>query len=153
MKRLNISDEGCTETLALLITMAWADGKLDDEEKQGVRVAAEVLGVPAPLRERLEKLLQQPLRVDELLFETVSPRERSFAFVAAAWLSGVDGSVDPKEKALLAEVGSKLGLPASRRAELVAIARELPHARKGARRWGQELATLFEAIVPRLHSN
>jgi uncharacterized membrane protein YebE (DUF533 family) len=153
MKRLNISDEGCTETLALLITMAWADGRLDDEEKEGVRAAAEVLGVSQALRERLDKLLMQPLRVDELLFETVSPRERSFAFIAAAWLSGVDGSVDPKEKALLAEVGSKLGLPGSRRAELVTIARELPHAKKGVRRWARELVTLFEAIVPRLHSN
>ena len=42
MKRLTIGADACTETLALLITMAWADGRLDDTEKQGVVAASEV---------------------------------------------------------------------------------------------------------------
>ena len=38
MKRLTISGHACTETLALLITIAWADGRLEEfvgETKEG----------------------------------------------------------------------------------------------------------------------
>ena len=45
MKRLTISADACTETLALLIAMAWADGRLDDKEKEGVRAASEVFNL------------------------------------------------------------------------------------------------------------
>lgn len=150
MKRLTISQETCTETLALLITMAWADGRLDETEQNAVRAAADVLGLSADLRERLDTLLAQPLPVDQLLFDTVSRHDRAFAFVAAAWLSGVDDDVDPKETALLAKVGTLLEFSLPRRRELIAIARELSPPRKGKHRWAQEIVTLFNSIAPRL---
>ena len=78
--RLTISSDACIETLAVLITMAWADGRLDDHEKEGVRAAASVLNLTKELRDRLDQLLQKPISVDELLVDGLSPRDKAFAY-------------------------------------------------------------------------
>lgn len=153
MKRLTISADACTETLALLITMAWADGRLDDQEKDGVRAASEVLNLTKELRGRLDQLMTKPLALDELLFDTLSARDKAFAFVAAAWLSGVDEEVDPKEQDLLDKLADMLQLTPERRSELVRIARDLEPLRKGKKSWSDELVALFKAIPQRLEGD
>jgi len=151
VKRLTIGLAACTETLARLITMAWADGRLEDTEKAGVRAASDVLNLDKELRARLDALLENPLPVDQLLLEELSPRDGAFAFVAAAWLSAVDGKVDPKEQALLEQAAAALQLSPARRAELEALGRELA-AHHGAGDWSRELVTLFRAIPARLEA-
>lgn len=153
MKRLTISGDACIETLALLITMAWADGRLDDHEKEGVRAAAGVFNLTKELRARLEDLLQKPLGVDELLFDELGARDKAFAYVAAAWLSGVDDDVDPKEQELLDKLAEVLGLTDGRRKELAQIARDLEPLRKDKSSWATEIVTLFKAIPARLEGD
>src|SRR3954469_1546298 len=101
MKRLTIGGDACTETLAPLITMAWADGRLDEKEKASVLAAAEVFNLTKELRDRLDQIIEKPMPVEELLVEGLSARDKAFAFVAAAWMSGVDADVDEKEQQLL----------------------------------------------------
>lgn len=149
MKRLTISAHACTETLTLLIAMAWADGRLDDREKSGVRGAAEVLNLSKELRAKLEQSLAKPLPLDQILLDTLSARDKAFAYVAATWMSGVDEDVDDKEKALLDRLAGSLGLSAERRSELDAIAKDLKPAADG-RQWGDEIVRLFKAIPPRI---
>jgi uncharacterized membrane protein YebE (DUF533 family) len=151
MKRLTISADACTETLALLITMAWADGRLDDKEKEGVRAAASVFNLSKELRDRLDQLLQKPMPVDELLVENLNPRDRAFAFVAASWMAGVDDDVDPKEEAIMDQAAQLLGFSATRKSELQAISRDL--AKKKERSWSQEIVALFRAIPSRLEGD
>lgn len=153
MKRLTISPDACIETLALLITMAWADGRLDDQEKEGVRAAASVLNLTKELRERLEDLIKKPLGLEELLFDGLGARDKAFAYVAAAWLSGVDDDVDPKEEDLLDKLGAQLKLTPDRRKELTQIARDLEPLRKGKKSWTTEIVSLFEAIPQRLEGD
>jgi len=153
MKRLTISPDACIETLALLITMAWADGKLEDQEKDGVRAASQVLNLTKELRERLEELMKKPLGLEELLFDGLSSRDKAFAFVAAAWLSGVDDNVDPKEEDLLDKLGDQLKLTADRRKELTQIARDLEPLRKDKSSWTTEIVSLFKAIPQRLEGD
>lgn len=153
MKRLTIGADACTETLALLITMAWADGRLDDNEKAGVLAAAEVFNLTKELRERLDQILQKPMPVEELLVENLSARDKAFAFVAAVWMSGVDSEVDEKEKQLLDKAGSLLGLSTKRRAELELIARDLEPLERGEGSWTKEIVTLFKAIPQRLEGD
>lgn len=148
MKRLTISGDACTETLALLIMMAWADGRLEDKEKEGVRAAASVFNLTKELRDRLDQLLETPMSVDELLVESLSPRDRAFAFVAARWMAGIDEEVDPKEAELLEKVAAALGIDASRQSELTQIAKDLPH--RDDRTWSDEIVALFRAIPARL---
>lgn len=153
MKRLTISTDACTETLALLITMAWADGKLEDREKEGVRAASEVLNLTKELRARLDQLVEKPMELDELLFDELSPRDKAFAFVAAAWMTGVDEDVDAKEEEMLAKLSSILEFTTERQAELRQIARDLEPLRKDGQSWADEVIGLFRAIPQRLEGD
>lgn len=150
MKRLTISSDACIEALSLLITMAWADGRLEDHEKDGVRAAAGVFNLTKELRDRLDSLLQKPLPVEELLIDTLSAKDKAFMYVAAAWLSGVDDDVDEKEKQLLDKAADLLGIGSDRRTELDQIARDLEPLRKEEKSWADEVVTLFKAIPARL---
>ncbi len=153
MKRLTLSGDACTETLALLIIMAWADGRLDDKEKEGVRAASQVFNLTKELRERLDQLLEKPMTVDELLFDGLSARDKAFAYVAASWLTNVDDDVDEKEKQLLDKVGDLFKLSPERRKELQQIARDLESLRKDGANWTSELVSLFKAIPQRLEGD
>jgi uncharacterized membrane protein YebE (DUF533 family) len=153
MKRLTISGEACMETLALLIIMGWADGHLDDQERDGIRAAASVFNLTRELRDRLDQLLQKPIEIDELLIDELSPRDKAFAYVAAAWLSGVDNDVHAKEQELLDKLGSLLGFTNERRAELATIARDLESLRTEGKSWTNEIVALFRAIPARLEGD
>jgi len=153
MKRLTISGDACVETLALLITMAWADGQLEPQEREGILAAASVFNLTKELRDRLDELLEKPIGVDELLVEGLSARDKAFAYVAAAWLSGVDANVDAKETALLDKLAALLGFADARRAELAQIARDLEPLRKDDASWANEIVALFKAIPARLEGD
>jgi len=150
MKRLTIGVHACTEILAMLITFAWADGKLLDQEKEGVRGAAEVLNLPRDLRGRIEQLIEKPVPLDQLLLDDLSHKDKAFAFVAAAWMTGVDDDVDEKEKALLDELAEKLGFGEQHERELLQVAGDFAHLRKDKHEWAKEISTLFKSIPARL---
>ena len=148
MKRLTISAHACTETLRLLIAMAWADGRLDDKEKAGVRGAADVLNLSKDFRAKLDESLKKAVPFDQILLEGLSARDKSFAYVAATWMSGVDQDVDDKEKALLDRLAQSFGFGNDHRTELAAIAKDLPQGGN----WGDQIVALFKAIPPRLEN-
>jgi uncharacterized membrane protein YebE (DUF533 family) len=150
MKRLTISARACTEILALLVKMAWADGRLEESEKSSVRSAASVFNLSKELRDRLDKILEAPIPLDQILVESLGPKDRSFAFVAAAWLSGVDENVDPEEQKLLEEVAAVLHIERDRKAELESLARDFLKEHQGKSNWADHLVTLFKAIPKRL---
>lgn len=151
MQRLTIRVEACTEILAILIVMAWADEKLKDPEKESIRAASGVLNLTKEHRARLDAMLASPLPLDQVLVSNLGPKERSFAFVAAAWLAGVDEDVDPKEQNRLVEIQSLLGLDEARADELKAIAKDLARPKDGA--WAEDLVGLFRSIPVRLEAS
>jgi uncharacterized membrane protein YebE (DUF533 family) len=151
MRRLTISAHACTETLRILIAMAWADGRLDDKEKAGVRGAADVLNLSKEFRAKLDESLAAAMPFDQILFENLGARDKAFAYVAAVWMSRVDDDVDDKEKALVERLADTFGFDAAKRAELDGIAKELPRT-EGDRKWQDEIVSLFKAIPPRLEN-
>lgn len=144
-----LSPEACTEALVLLVAMAWADGKLESVERDGVRAAASTFDLPEAVRARVDRVVERPIPVDELLVETLSPAERAFAFVLGAWLARVDGEVDPREAALLEKAAHLLELDGARVAELSALAAELP-ARAEGDGWAGQLKGVFVAAAARV---
>jgi uncharacterized membrane protein YebE (DUF533 family) len=151
MRRLTISGTACVETLTALVALAWADGQLEDREKAGVRGAVEVLNLTKEMRERLEKTLAAPAEVDQILVESLTPRDRAFTYVAAAWMCGADDEVHEKEEAALDQLARHLGIDAVRKAELERIAREIEPILPGTtRKWSDEVVRLFKSIPPRL---
>src|SRR5262245_14701269 len=121
MKRLTISTHACTEILALLIHVAWADGKLADQEKQGIRAATNVFNLSKAQRERLDEAIERPLPFDEILLDALSARDKAFAYVAAVWLTGIDDDLDPKEQAFLDQLAGRLQLDAARKDDLTQL--------------------------------
>lgn len=157
MKRLTIRVEACTEILALLIIMAWADGKLASKEKDSVRAAASVLNLNKSLRARLDSLLEAPVPLDQIIVKNLNPKDRAFAYVAAVWLSGVDEDLDPKESDALRNVAQLLELDDDKQRELAAIAREIAASHTPLRKahkasWADDLVSLFKAIPKRLEA-
>ena len=149
MKRLTVSAQTCVEILGTLAAMAWADGRLDDTEKEGMRAAARVLNLPKEERDRLEQLLASPPPVDQILFERLSlPIDRAFAYVAAAWMAGADSDLAEKEKGLLERIAAQLHLPEGRAEQLRDLAKDLSHPEAKDR--SDELVRLFKSIPPRL---
>jgi uncharacterized membrane protein YebE (DUF533 family) len=129
--------------------MAWADGRLDDKEKAGVRGAAEVLNLSKDFRAKLDESLAKSLPFDQLLLEGLTGRDQAFAYVAAVWMMGADDDIDEKEKALADRLAKEFGFSPEHRAELDAIAKDLAKA-DGSRKWEDEIVALFKAIPPRL---
>src|ERR1700677_4067432 len=117
MKRLTISCQACVETLAMLVAMAWADGRLEDKERASVLAAAGVLNLSKEMRDRVSDMLEKPVPVEQILFDTLSAKERAFVYVAAAWMAGVDDDVDPKEEELMDRAASLMGFSVARKTE------------------------------------
>jgi uncharacterized membrane protein YebE (DUF533 family) len=146
MKRLTVSCRACGETLAILIAMAWADGKLEPAEREGIVGASKALNLTKETRALVEHLVDAPTTVEELDIGDLSTREKAFAFVAAAWMAGVDEQVDPKEQAALQALARKLGLSEAQEAALARVSSELEPLPEGKRTWAEHITALFKAI-------
>ncbi len=153
MKRMTVSSETCTEVLAVLIMMAWADGRVEETERAGIRAAADVFNLTKELRSRLEDLLKKPLALEDLLLDGFSARDKSFAFVAAAWMSGVDATRNSEEISLLDKLAERLALPASEKSRLAQMAMDLEPLRRGRASWTSEIVALVKAIPQRLEND
>jgi len=150
MRRLTIRVSACTDAMGLLVLMAWADGRLDDREKEGVRGAAQVLNLPADFRARLEQQLGAPGSLEQIGVTNLTTRERAFAFVAAAWMAQVDEVLDAAEKELLARIGAKLEFTEEQQEEYSNIARSLQPLPAGVASWADQITRLFKAIPAEL---
>lgn len=149
MKRLTLGATTCAETLTLLISIAWADGKLADEEKEGVRAAAGVLNLTKERRAQLEESLEEPPSIDEAALGKLSARDQGFAYVAATWMARIDGTVADSERDLLGEIAAAMDIDDDHREKLEALAAELEPREQGAS-WASEIAPLFKAILPKV---
>lgn len=146
MKRLTIGVKACTEIMGLLVSMAWADGELLDEEKEGLRAAAETLNLEQDLRDRLESFMNEDPGLSGVNTEALTVRDREFAYVACAWMSRVDEGVADEEKDMLQKVGALLEIGADRRSQLEALAAEIDPP-KDDESWSSGLVSLFKGIV------
>jgi tellurite resistance protein len=146
MRRLLIDPEVCTEVMALLVAVAWADDELQEEEKQGLRAACDSLNIPKALRPRLESFIADARPVADLEFGAFETRDRAFAFVAAAWMAHLHGGIDEREGALLGEIADALDIDPARQTELRAVATAIEPPPEGAR-WSNTIVQLFRSIA------
>jgi uncharacterized membrane protein YebE (DUF533 family) len=91
-----------------LATIAWANGTLAPEEREGILSAARHAGYSEPELAYLSKLIETPVAVSSLALHRLSGRDRIFVCAAAEWVARVDGHVDPSEVAALQALGDRL---------------------------------------------
>jgi uncharacterized membrane protein YebE (DUF533 family) len=149
MRRLTISVRACTETLALLVAMAWVDGTLDDDERDGIRDATKMLNLPKDLRDRLEGYMKEPPPLDEVALATMGRKEREFAFVASAWLANLSEGIVDAEQELLDDIAAEIELDQERQDELTKLALELDPPAEGES-WAKAIQQLFRAIATKV---
>lgn len=145
MKRLTIGIQACTETMGLLVAMAWADGNLDDEEREGIRAAATTFNLKKDLRDRLETFMDKARPISELELGELVGRDAEFAYVASAWMARIYEGIHEKEESLLDEIGKALKIGDERAEELKKLATDLS-APKDGETWSKGIAKLFKAI-------
>jgi uncharacterized membrane protein YebE (DUF533 family) len=111
------------DTLLALAAIAWADGKIDPAEAQGIRAAADQLGIAGTDRDSVEASLATPVSLAEVETIRMSRLTRLFTYSVSAWIAHVDGQVPQAEQEALDLLGDRLGLSsvARQRAESAAL--------------------------------
>lgn len=93
-----------------LATVAWADGDLAPEERDGILQAARGAGYAGDEFAALEKAIQEPCDLATLDLRKLSALDRVFAYATAEWLARLDGVVHQSEEKALRELGEFLML-------------------------------------------
>jgi tellurite resistance protein len=112
------------DTVLALVAIAWADGKVDPAEADGIRGAAKQLKLSPDDLKVVEAALGRPFGMDEVETVRMQRLARLFTFAAGVWIATLDGGITPDEEKILAVLGDRLGLSklARDRARGVALA-------------------------------
>lgn len=113
------------EVFILLAAVARADGKLDDEETDAIARAALDEGLELVEVEGIEKAIRDGVAIDEVDIQSLSPRDRLYAYAVASWVSLVDGERTEREDAALFSLAFVLRLTPRGRLEADQIVKEL----------------------------
>ena len=113
------------EVFILLAAVARADGKLDDEEIDAIARAALDEGLELAEIEAIEKAIRDGVAIDEVDIQSLSPRDRLYAYAVASWVSLVDGERTEREDAALFSLAFVLRLTPRGRQEADSIVRDL----------------------------
>lgn len=98
------------DTVLALVAIAWADGKIDPAEAQGIRGAAKQLGLNADDLKVVEAALGRPFGMDEVETVRMNRLTRLFTFAAGVWIASVDGGITADEEKILGVLADRLGL-------------------------------------------
>jgi uncharacterized membrane protein YebE (DUF533 family) len=114
-----------------LAAIAWADGKLHEEEADAiVRMAVEE-GLEMEEIAEIEETVKTPVDLGVIDRTTMSKADRLFVYAVAAWMTRLDGARGPDEEAMLDALGDVLRIPPRPREHAEAIAREIAEATEG----------------------
>ncbi|WP_155180143.1 TerB family tellurite resistance protein [Fulvivirga lutimaris] len=103
-----------------LVSVAYADGHFEEEEKEFLEERAEELGLPA---EDVTRILKNPTELDFVVPDDMDDREEQLADVV--FMSMVDGDIEDKEYDLCLNIAERLELKKSDLDEVIALTRRL----------------------------
>lgn len=92
-----------------LATIAWADGKLADQERAGLLRAAADAGFTEEELADVEEAIKEPRSLDDLHLHRLTAIDRIFLYGTGIWLARLDG-VDASEREALTKLADKLML-------------------------------------------
>jgi tellurite resistance protein len=96
--------------LKLLVAMAWADGKVDEEEMEVVEALISGFEAGAGEAEDLRAWARTRRSLDEVDVTSLTVSDLELALQHAVLLTFIDGGQSPEEVALLDRVMAKLGM-------------------------------------------
>lgn len=149
-----IGSEARRAVLEVMITMAWADRRLEPEERQAAHAAAISLGLVLPADRGVTCVDRPPVSLEELDVSSLRPRDRELVYLCAAWMAVADAVEEPEERDLLARLRARLGLAEERARWLEQRAMELRKQQSVARTtWCRSFDTLVVEAARVLEKN
>lgn len=105
-----LSVEAREVLLEALMSVAWADRTLADEERKAAQAAAMGLGLVLPGDRDLTSPDRRPIKPEDLDVSRLSGRDRELIYLCAAWMALADEVEDPSETKVLERLQSRLSL-------------------------------------------
>jgi uncharacterized membrane protein YebE (DUF533 family) len=105
--------------LRSLMTMAWADGKVTEEETALIDSLIGSFGANAEETEALKAFASEPKTLDDVPLDELDAGARRRLLQLAVLVSFVDGEQDEKELALLDDLAQRLEIPEEERKRLM----------------------------------
>ena len=96
--------------LEALMSVAWADRHLAEEERQAARAAALGLGLVLPGDRDITSPERKPTPPEELEVEALPTRDRELVYLCASWMALADDVEDPSETHVLERLQARFEL-------------------------------------------
>ncbi|QSE96246.1 tellurite resistance TerB family protein [Fulvivirga lutea] len=103
-----------------LVSVAFADGHVEDSEREFLEDRAEELGLPA---EEISKIMERASELKFIVPDDLDDREEQLADVV--FMSMIDGEIEQKEYDLCLNIAERLELKKSDLDEVIALTKRL----------------------------
>jgi uncharacterized tellurite resistance protein B-like protein len=120
-----ISFEAREVLLEVLMSVAWADRTLVEEERKAAQAAAMGLGLVMPGDRDPISPDRKPVPPEALDASRLAERDRELVYLCAAWMALADEVEDPSETRVLERLQDRFGIAADRAGWLKERAQEL----------------------------
>jgi tellurite resistance protein len=107
-----------------LVAVAWADGRVDGEETEVIEALLSSFEIAGPDADRIREYAKSPRTLDDVPITDLSASDRRALLQHAVILTYIDGHQSEKEKEILAQLVTKLRIPADEAGSLLAQADE-----------------------------
>jgi len=105
--------------LRSLIAVAWADGKVAEEETALIESLIESFGADANEAEEFRAFAAEPRTLDDVPLDDLDAGSRRRLLQLAVLVSYVDGKQDDTEKSLINDLAERLEIPVEEREPLM----------------------------------
>jgi uncharacterized tellurite resistance protein B-like protein len=112
-------DARTEKTIKTLIAVAWADGRVGDDEKEVIDTLVEAYAVPGDDAVRIREWAANRKTLQELDYEGFEDVDRILLLQQAVFVTYIDGVQTDKELEILRDLARRLGIENSRATELI----------------------------------
>jgi uncharacterized membrane protein YebE (DUF533 family) len=133
-----------------LAAVGWADGELHEEEADAIVRTALEEGLELDEIGEIEEATKNPVTLESIDWHGMTKADRLFVYAVAAYMTRVDGAVDPRESEALDRLGKLLSIPERPREHADAIAREIAEEGGATEVYRYDFRKLRETIGARL---
>ena len=112
-------DATTEKTIKTLIAVAWADGRVGDDEKEVIETLLDAYGVVDDEAEKIRKWAETRRTLEQVDLKGLEEVDRILLLQQAVFVTYIDGVQTDQELALLRDLGHRLGLENSRATELI----------------------------------
>lgn len=94
-----------------LVTVAWADGRIAQEETELIEALLDAFEASPSERRELKVFAKSPRTIDDVPVDELGHDDRRVLLQHAVLISYIDGTQDEKERKVLDALAGRLGVP------------------------------------------